>query len=238
MSNTPRIVIMLGTRDWYHRMVLSLKSLCLHTRVDHVYFLIEDDAFPEPLPDLVSCVNVSHYPYFPESGPNYHSNFSHMILYRTALPIMFPDVDIALSIDADTITNGDIGPIWDTDLSNHYLAAVQKCYHIHGKTYYNAGVMLMNFANLRRDQVPEQTMRLLNQKYYRYKEQDLLNDFCRNRIVALPTDYNSAYGITGYLAHQPLITHYIGCKPEKDRMLRDAAQFESLSWDDIIKKEE
>ena len=47
-----RVVVYSGTRNVYHNMTVAAKSLLRHTHIDRVWFLIEDDAFPEELPDL------------------------------------------------------------------------------------------------------------------------------------------------------------------------------------------
>lgn len=233
-SDMPRIAFMFGTRDWYHRMALSLKSLLKYTYLDKVYFMIEDDFFPEPLPPLVQCVNVSNQEYFQADGPNYQSIYSYMVLLRAALPLMFPDIDLALCIDADTLTRGDIGGIWDTDMSDNYLAAVKELRALHGADYYNCGVMLMNFANLRRDNVPEQAIKRLNETYYRWKEQDVLNDMCRYHIAELPAKYNHAHGITSKFDDPYIVRHYIGGPGAKKMMMNDAEQFEQMSWNEIV----
>lgn len=234
VSSMPRIAFMFGTRDWYHRMALSLKSLLKHTYLDKVYLMIEDDFFPEPLPPFVQCVNVSNQQYFPKDGPNYESIYSYMVLLRAALPLMFPDIDLALCIDADTLTRGDIGAIWDIDMSEKYLAAAKELRALHGADYYNCGVMLMNFANLRRDNVPEQAIKRLNETYYRWKEQDVLNDMCRYRIADLPSKFNHAPGITAGFGDPYIVRHYIGGPGAKNMMMNDAEQFEQMSWNEIV----
>lgn len=225
---------MFGTRNWYHRMSLSLKSLLKHTCLDKVYLMIEDDAFPEHLPPCVQCVNISGQQYFPHDGPNYQSIYSYMVLMRVALPLMYPDIDIALSIDADTLTSGDISGIWDTDMSDKYLAAAKEKYARHANDYYNAGVMLMNFANMRRDDIPRQAIRLLNTKPFCWKEQDVLNDFCRRHIAELPSAYNHAPGITAKHGEPHIVRHYIGAKSAKEQMMQDAQQYETMSWNEIM----
>lgn len=229
----PRIAFMFGTRGWYHRMALSLKSLLKHTYLDRIYFMIEDDFFPEPLPPFVQCVNVSKQQFFPEDGPNYKSIYSYMVLLRPALPLMFPDIDLALCIDADTLTRGDIGAVWDTDMSNNYLAAVKEFRQLHGCDYYNCGFMLMNFANMRRDNIPEQSIKILNEQTFRWKEQDVLNDFCRCHIHTLPSTYNHAPGITGNYGDPCFVRHYIGNSNVKNQMLIDAKPYEHMSWTEI-----
>lgn len=48
-----KVVVYAGTRNVYHNMVVAAKSLLNHTQMDRVWFLIEDDEFPEELPDVI-----------------------------------------------------------------------------------------------------------------------------------------------------------------------------------------
>lgn len=233
-SKYPRIAFYFGTRNFYHMMALSLKSLLTHTYMDKVYFIIEDSFFPEPLPPLVQCVNVSNQTYFPETGPNYKSMFSYMMLIRAALPVMFPDIDVALSIDADTLVKRDIGQLFDTDLDNYYFAAVQELFAIHGKQYFNNGVTLMNFAKLRSDGITDRAIRLLNERKFRWCEQDVLNELCAGHILKLPAAYNFAPGVTER-SDDFYIRHYIGAA-SKGAMMRAAVEYEDVSWNEIVCK--
>ena len=49
-----------GTRNVYRNMLAPMKSLLMNSDVDKIYFLIEDDEFPYPLPKEVECINVSN----------------------------------------------------------------------------------------------------------------------------------------------------------------------------------
>ena len=49
-----------GTRNVYNRMLSPAKSLLMHSNVDKIYFLIEDDDFPYDLPKEIECINVSN----------------------------------------------------------------------------------------------------------------------------------------------------------------------------------
>jgi hypothetical protein len=41
-------------------MIPSMKSLLIHSDVEKIYFLIEDDEFPYELPPEVECINVKN----------------------------------------------------------------------------------------------------------------------------------------------------------------------------------
>ena len=56
-----RVAVYAGTRNVYGMMAAAAKSLLATTHMDIVYFMIEDDEFPEPLPGPIGVVNVSRY---------------------------------------------------------------------------------------------------------------------------------------------------------------------------------
>jgi hypothetical protein len=45
-----KVAVYAGTRNIYKDMLPSVKSLLIHSDVDKIYFLIEDDIFPYELP--------------------------------------------------------------------------------------------------------------------------------------------------------------------------------------------
>jgi lipopolysaccharide biosynthesis glycosyltransferase len=82
--------------------------------------------------------------------------------YRIFLPELLPDVERILYLDSDLIALADLGPLWETDLGEHYLAAVTNVLEPHYAerlrragfdpgSYFNAGVMLVNLERMRRD---------------------------------------------------------------------------------------
>ena len=54
-----RAAVYSGTRNVYNQMLTSAKSLLIHSNVEKIYFLIEDDKFSEPLPSEIECINIS-----------------------------------------------------------------------------------------------------------------------------------------------------------------------------------
>jgi len=63
-----RVAAYFGTRNVYGDMVVAAKSLLNHTRMDRIWFLIEDDAFPEELPEVIKTKNISGQTWFPPGG--------------------------------------------------------------------------------------------------------------------------------------------------------------------------
>lgn len=180
-----------GTRNLYPDMLPALNSLLIHSDVDKVYLLIEDDIFPFPLPSEVECINISNQIYFKKDGPNFNSSWTYMVLIRAALTKIFPQYDTILSLDVDTIVNENISDLWNIDISNHYLAAAYEPSKSNENfNYINMGVVLFNLAKLRQDHKDDEIITALNTTYYPYNEQDCISELCQNGIMELDARYN------------------------------------------------
>lgn len=210
-----RVAVYAGTRNYYGMMVAAAKSLLATTHMDTVYFLIEDDAFPEPLPGPIGVANVSSgswnaKSYFDPEGPNYNSQWTWMSLVRLVLPDLLIRETRVLWLDVDTIVEQDIGEIFDRDLAGNCVAMVEE--PVRSKypfTYHNAGVMLMDLEQLRRDGIMWKWLQLINRELFTAKDQDVINLICQGEILTLGPEWNSAGHITQN-AEDPYIRHYAG----------------------------
>lgn len=180
-----------GTKNLYKNMLIAAKSLLMHSDVEKIYFLIEDDTFPYNLPKEIEIINISNQTYFIKNGPNYNSHWTYMVLIRAALSKIFPELDTVLSLDVDTIVNENISDIWDIDLTNYYLAAgKENCKSNDNFISINMGVVLFNLKKLREDHKDDEIINALNTKFYEYNEQDCISELCQNYIFELSPDYN------------------------------------------------
>lgn len=236
-----RVVVYSGTRNVYDAMATSLKSLMAHTAIDKAYFLIEDDEFSEPLPEIVECINVSHQEYFPENGPNFNSTWSYMCMMRAAYPSIFREYDKVLSLDIDIIVRDDISELWDDlNMEDAYLAGVeepQRKKFDGDNPYINFGVVMMNLAKMRQDGIETRVINELNTNKCPCPEQDAFNRICAGNILILPNSYNvTAYShITGD-ADEEKITHYAGLKFWKH--FSHVKKYRDMSWADIIRRQQ
>ena len=226
-----RIVVYAGNRNYYHMLSTAAKSLLYNTDVDRVYFLIEDDEFPEPLPSIIKTINVSHQPYINKTGPNIAPFYSPMTTMRAILSKLFPDLDRILWLDPDTVVLQPIDDIWTTDISSAYFAAVREVYnHNHTKDpYYNAGVMLVNLQKLR-DGTDDKLIDVINNIHYEHLEQDALNFICDPDIIELPPRFGAAV-FTEHVQN-PIIYHCVNTS--KDLFDQLIIPYQDLSWDQII----
>lgn len=224
-----RVVIYAGTRNLYHNMCTAAKSLLMWTRVDRVWFLIEDDEFPEPLPDIIRCKNVAGQKWFDPDGPNFHNTWTYMTLIRLALPEIF-DESRVLWLDVDTIVLADIGPMMDMAMDGKSLAMVSEPEKSKGVLrYYNAGVTLMDLDKLRQTGRYKDMIRIVNSQYYTFPDQDVINVCMQDDILEMAPVWNSCEW-TG----QPLnaaIIHYAANR--KYYLMPLFAVHEKVDWSEI-----
>lgn len=204
-----------GTRNLYKSMVAAAKSLLIHSDVEKIYFLIEDDQFPYELPSEIECINVSNQTFFNKNGPNYKTSWTYMALMKAAYSKIFPQLDTILSLDVDTIINENISDLWNIDISKYYIAAVKEPQKSYGDfIYINIGVALFNLKKIRNDKKDDEIIHLLNSIKLNYPEQDCINILCQNYIYPLSPNYN----ITNYTigATHKKIIHYAAVKNWQD----------------------
>lgn len=181
----------------------------MHSNVEKIYFLIEDDQYPYELPEEIECMNISGQTYFPNDGPNFNNVLTYMVLIRAAYTKIFPHLDRILSIDMDTVVNENISDLWELDLTDYYIAAVEEHdLSIEEGSYFNMGVAMLNLQKMREDKKDDEIINALNTYWYRYKEQDCFNEFFRGHALILSSDYNCCWQ-----AEPPKhekITHFAG----------------------------
>lgn len=211
-----KIVTYFSTRNLYSALRAAYQSLHAHAPDAKVYCFIEDDGLPYPTPDYVTTINVSHQTFFPEAGPNYHSKYTYMILLKAALPKIFPDADLALILDVDTIVCDNISSLWfeDRPSDSAYFASVvePEGSRIRGVPYPNFGVAMLNLRKLRKTHVDDEIIDYLNTKKLRYPEQDAFCEICGKWFDPLDPSYNVTdfgFNITG-TPSRTRIKHFAG----------------------------
>lgn len=234
-----RTAVYLGTRNVYCDIVPSLKSLLLNTAVEKVYFLIEDDTFPEYLPPCVEIVNVSGQTFFRPDGPNYSNPWTWMVMMKAALTKVIPD-DETLYLDYDVFFVKDIGSeLWDIDLDGYYFAGVNEWKKKGFKQpYINFGVVLLNLKKIREDGMDDKFIHLLNTEYTFTNEQDVMNRLSWPRMKTIPSTYN----MNDYVepCDDPKVIHYAGIGenfPWSRKRWQEfpvVEHFRQMDWKDIL----
>ena len=221
-----RVVVYAGTRNVYHNMTVAAKSLLCHTRVDRVWFLIEDDTFPEFLPDVIRTKNVSGQKWFDMNGPNVKKRWSYMALMKLALSELFPEEDRVLWLDIDTICNRDISKLIETDLEGCLMGMAEEPIRCRQPfTYYNSGVMPMDLARLRGGKALEM-IRLVNLMELQFPDQDAINLLCQTKIKPIDPYWNSNRWIVEVA--DPAVTHFAADRYYENQNLWK--QYDRMEW--------
>lgn len=188
---------------------------------------------------------------------------------RLELPGLLPEVDRILYTDVDVLFQGGLEELWQTPMDGMAIAAVRGGANLSDQwemnsrrpywhhldqmrgNYINAGVTLMNLAEIRSRNLPKQWREWAKEKLY-YQDQDILNITCQGAIVYLPLKYNAL----AYMSEEdydaciregvhslqeceeaqkvPVIIHYAGDKPWK----RYDTKLGCLWWDYVSSQPE
>ena len=148
--------------------------------------------------------------------------------YRYAIADLFPQLGKALYLDVDLVVRGSLAELWSTDLTGFLCAGVRDLgiEELHYKPeigfgldelYVNAGVLLLNLAEMRRDglfrQLCDKTVELEGR--IRFQDQDVINIVCRGRILELPDRFNFTWEHTRAFParrSEAVVVHYTGAR--------------------------
>lgn len=225
-----KAAVYVGTRNMYGHMIPAMKSLLYNSDVDRIYLCIEDDVFPEPLPDVCKVINVSGQKYFEPNGANMRTRFSYMCMIRVAFAKFLPE-DRVLSLDDDTIVDADISDLWELPIDDYYFAASHEWHKAQQNYLYtNVGVCLMNLAKLR-DGKADEMIAVLNKIRLEFIDQDVMNMLCQGHIYDIPSEYNANY-YTEHTEH-PKIYHHIG-RNDLLPTFPDVQKYARMSFDEVM----
>ena len=210
------IVYML-TLDFVEKAVPSMKSVLRHNPKAKIYLLTQADEVDIEIP--VTVVNISDRHDF-DNSVNLKNNFGgHINLLKVCLPDIL-SLNKVLWLDADTIVCKSLEPLWKTNLTGKWVAAVPEYrgrYHPFGDKYYNMGVALLNLLQLRKDNIMPEMVEYLNVIKQPFADQDAWNKYGieQDKFVELPIEYNENFA-TGE-TDDPVIVHYCGFRDWWDR---------------------
>lgn len=124
--------------------------------------------------------------------------------YRIFLPELVNDAERVLYLDCDMIVVDSLAPLWRLDLADSWVGAVTNVFqpnHLHRpaelglagpQAYFNAGVLLMNLATMRRDGCTQALFEygVRNAARLEWRDQDALNVVLGERRLPLHPRWN------------------------------------------------
>ena len=154
-----------------------------------------------------------------------------MYYARIGMASLLADVERAIYLDSDTLVMGDLSQLWNTDSSGAIVMACRdrKVTRLSEDSpwplapteenlpYFNSGVMLVNLAKWRAENIEQQCLDLIAKPAgpYRWWDQTILNYLLKDRIESLSSEWNWQSAEVPTRAEKPIqILHYTtGTKP-------------------------
>ncbi len=135
----------------------------------------------------------------------YH--FSVVTYYRLFIASLFPRYDKVIYLDCDLVVLGDISKLYHTELGDNILGAApeqfvrntkefrsyaEKALGVDPDGYVNAGVLLMNLDEFRKNKIEERFIQLITEYDFDLLDPDqaYLNYLCCGKIHVLPNGWN------------------------------------------------
>ena len=159
---------------------------------------------------------------------------------RYFIPKIVPDLEKAIYLDVDIIVKKDIKDLYNQDMENHPIAAMEESRHYtptivrrlrkiwptYAGQYFNSGVLLLDIQKLIAMNFTNQAIQMtLSMKHVlEFPDQDILNILFENNVKSLDCFFNLFASMIPVLKqnHQeiplsePTIIHYAAGKPWKE----------------------
>lgn len=209
------IIAMCCTRNWYKYLPTVIYSLFKNNNVQKLYLFTEDDSVKDIWSNKIRFINTNKIKkYISWRSPNYNTRYTRMTLIRCYLSKLLEESKV-LYIDTDTIIDGNLDKLWNTNLDKYAVAGVKEKgdwdRHLKLKgfndKYINCGVLLMNLDYIRKHKLDDKMIEMLNKEYHEYPDQDTINIVCKSKIKYIHNTYNSTT-TTGIVENAKII-HYI-----------------------------
>ncbi len=160
------------------------------------------------------------------------SHFTLATYYRYVIPSMLQSLSKLIYLDCDLIVNSDIEELYNIDLEDNYIGAVQDIIGRENQLrlvlnmfnyYCNAGVLVMNLTKMREDNIQAKLIKCTEDKkdVILWQDQDVINIVLEGKIKYLDLAWNLQYFYPGeYMdfdnfefeqaEKNPKIIHFIG----------------------------
>ncbi len=231
-----RIPIVMATDNYYESLVVSLTSLAENAERDTFYkvYILVDNSFTQDSEDAVKRYLGNYAGKCSLAFKNVGTIFDDALLsiphttrptyFRLAVPDLLNE-DQCIYLDTDTIVMSDLKALFGTSMDDCYVAGVwhpgvvlfrweksicKNAFVPDAGQYINAGVLVMNLRNLRRDNMVKRFMELIPENMPS-QDQDIINRACYGKIAFIPFRYN----VITKLADAG-IGDYKGCCPETE----------------------
>lgn len=141
----------------------------------------------------------------------HHGHFRPETYYRLLAPSLLPNVNKAIYLDSDLVVNTDIAELYDIDITGYLVGATRDADTIgqidgydatvgpylknelgmnDPHDYFQAGVILMNLEEIRKQISPEEFLKVSTMRAWRWLDQDVLNRFVNGHYLRINMKWN------------------------------------------------
>ena len=210
-------------QSYLFQAFVVMHSVLKNSRKKYHFFLLTKDDIDESAKKLenelkkrysnfsLSIRKIERYMF--TKAKIFNPHLAQAAYYRLLIPELIREYDKCIYLDCDVIVNGDLGELFDIDITDFYLAGVRDCHLISVETvptthqkrlgipsvkdYINSGVLLMNLLKLRKENLVVAFLKQ-SEKENLYEDQDVLNYCCYGAIKILPLKYNLFHFYCGH----------------------------------------
>ena len=213
MKNT---LVYITDENYVMPTCVSVTSLLSHVNNITIYILCDriSPISKEYLEQLDKGANIVHlieidcnvFQDIKEDFTEEHTYVTRTSFFKFHLPNILENEDTVLYLDSDVIVNGDISEIFSLDLTNKYVASVddigdegnkngcsvlgKKLAGVQREHYFNSGVMYLNLAEMRNNNVSEKLIYYRTAYHNNFMDQDALNAVLGEKRIILPIKFN------------------------------------------------
>lgn len=206
-------IIFSSDNNYSPYLAISIFSILKNNKNESINFYILDLGIDQTNKDIISkiiehyncnisfiLVNEADFQQFPKT-----IEYISLATYaRLNLTHYIKDIDKAIYIDVDTLTNGSLKELWSINIEDYALAACQDTFidieHAYYKSsidlgkhiYFNAGILLLNLKKWREDNIFQLSIDWLNRyrDAIKYQDQDILNGIFKDRVKIINNRFN------------------------------------------------
>lgn len=217
--------------------LVSLKSMIENASKGHDYRVyILNTGISEKMKDIayemqnddftIEFVDVKNYLISINDKLPIRDYYSKTTYYRFFIAEMYKEYDKAIYIDSDTVVLGDVFELFSYDLKDNYVGAcheqvmvqvetygeyVEKVIGIDRNKYFNAGLILINCEQFRKNQVLDQFVDLLHvYTFVVTQDEDYLNLICKDKVLFIDQGWNlEVFGNLPCKEEEIKLLHYI-----------------------------
>lgn len=243
MNSSKRIPIFYACDDNFVKYtIVSIQSLMEHASLEQEYVIhVLNTGICENMKQALSSMAKERFELRFEDVTEYLKNieeklpirdyYSNTTYYRMFIAEMFPEYDKAVYIDSDTVVLGDISELYRHELGEHYVGAApdqvvvqtdifgeyaQKVLGVDRQRYFNAGLLVMNCKQFRKQKLLDQFVELLHMyNFVVAQDQDYLNVLCKDHVQWIEQQWNTEiFGTIAYGEEEFKLIHYnLAAKP-------------------------